>query len=441
MIEASSALGTAVAVVVLVVTIVTTVSAARVPPAVVAVPAALLVVALGLVGWHAAVAEVAFMLPTIGFLAAMLVVAEICSRAGVFTWVGVALARWSRGTAVGLLRIVFVVAAVTTAVLSLDTTIVLLTPVAVLTARHIGARVAPVAYASNHTANSASTLLPVSNLTNLLAFSAAGVSFTRFSALMAGPWVVAIVVEYLVFRWFFAAELSTPRRRSDVDDRPVTEPQSPEATAQDDSRAVGSTMRAPVVTLAAVGTLLVGFVAAEPLGVPLAAVAGIGAVVMLLPSLWRAPRVALVGAARAVNVAFLIFVAALGVIILPVRNGPVGDLFSTLMPSGTGLVALLCAAIIAAVAANLFNNLPATLLLVPLVSGQPALVLAVLLGVNIGPNLAVFGSLANLLWRDVMRQHSASTSSHVYLKLGAVSVPLTLITTVLALWAGLSAFG
>lgn len=200
-------------------------------------------------------------------------------------------------------------------------------------------------------------------------------------------------------------------------------------------------MRAPVVTLAAVGTLLVGFVAAEPLGVPLAAVAGIGAVVMLLPSLWRAPRVALVGAARAVNVAFLIFVAALGVIILPVRNGPVGDLFSTLMPSGTGLVALLCAAIIAAVAANLFNNLPATLLLVPLVSGQPALVLAVLLGVNIGPNLAVFGSLANLLWRDVMRQHSASTSSHVYLKLGAVSVPLTLITTVLALWAGLSAFG
>ena len=440
MIEASSALGTAVAVVVLVVTIVTTVSAARVPPAVVAVPAALLVVALGLVGWHAAVAEVAFMLPTIGFLAAMLVVAEICSRAGVFTWVGVALARWSRGSAVGLLRIVFVVAAVTTAVLSLDT-IVLLTPVAVLTARHIGARVAPVAYASNHTANSASTLLPVSNLTNLLAFSAAGVSFTRFSALMAGPWVVAIVVEYLVFRWFFAAELSTPRRRSDVDDRPVTEPQSPEATAQDDSRAVGSTMRAPVVTLAAVGTLLVGFVAAEPLGVPLAAVAGIGAVVMLLPSLWRAPRVALVGAARAVNVAFLIFVAALGVIILPVRNGPVGDLFSTLMPSGTGLVALLCAAIIAAVAANLFNNLPATLLLVPLVSGQPALVLAVLLGVNIGPNLAVFGSLANLLWRDVMRQHSASTSSHVYLKLGAVSVPLTLITTVLALWAGLSAFG
>ncbi|GAB38384.1 MULTISPECIES: SLC13 family permease [Gordonia] len=437
MIEASSAFGTVVAVVVMVVTIVATVSVTRVPAAVVAVPAAVLVVALGLVDWHTALAEVRFMLPTIGFLAAMLVVAEICARAGVFVWVGVVLARWSRGSAIGLLRIVFVVAAITTAVLSLDTTIVLLTPVAVLTARHIGARVTPIAFASNHLANSASTLLPVSNLTNLLAFGAAGLSFTRFAAIMAWPWVAAIVVEYLVFRWFFAVDLRSPRGQREVDDPP--EPDVPDV-AHDHSGG-GESPRAPLLTLAALGVLLVGFVVAEPLGVPLAAVAGIGALVMALPSLWRAPAATCVDAVRAAGVPFLIFVAALGVIILPVRNGPVGDLFSTLMPSGAGLLALLGAAVIAAIAANLFNNLPATLLLVPLVAGQPALVLAILLGVNIGPNLAVFGSLANLLWRDVMRRHSASTSSRVYLSLGLVSVPLTLVAAVLALWVGLRAFG
>ena len=63
-------------------------------------------------------------------------------------------------------------------------------------------------YACTHLANSASLLLPVSNLTNLLAFAASGLSFARFAALMALPWLAAIGVEYVVFSRFFAADLS-----------------------------------------------------------------------------------------------------------------------------------------------------------------------------------------------------------------------------------------
>jgi arsenical pump membrane protein len=104
---------------------------------------------------------------------------------------------------------VFVVASVVTAVLSLDATVVLLTPVVFATAAALRVRPKPHVYACTHLANSASLLLPASNLTNLLAFADSGLSFARFAALMSLPWVVAIGVEYAVFRRVFAADLAT----------------------------------------------------------------------------------------------------------------------------------------------------------------------------------------------------------------------------------------
>ena len=113
----------------------------------------------------------------------------------------------SRGRPVSLLALVFLVGSITTAVLSLDATIVLLTPVVFVTAAQLRLRSRPHVYACTHLANSASLLLPVSNLTNLLAFRASGLTFGRFAALMALPWLVAIGVEWLVLRRFFASDL------------------------------------------------------------------------------------------------------------------------------------------------------------------------------------------------------------------------------------------
>lgn len=431
MLSPDSGAGTCVAIAILVVVISVTIGLRRVPPAVVAVPAAVLLIALGLTDWSAALDEVRFMAPTIGFLAAMLVIADVCARTGVFDWVGSVLGRWSRGSPNRLLRIVFVVAALTTAVLSIDTTIVLLTPVAVATARRVGARIAPVAYASDHLANSASTLFPVSNLTNLLAFSATGLSFLGFTGYMVGPWMVAILVEYLIFRWFFARDLAAPPR-------PIADADTGVEAGMD---AEAAPPHAPVAILVGLAVLLTAFVVAEPLGVPLVAVATVGAVIMLLPSLFRTPTDTIRSTIHAVDIPFLAFVAALGVIILPVRQGALGDAVGRLIPSGSGLVALLAVAAVAAVIANLLNNLPATLLLVPLVAHQPALILAVLLGVNIGPNLAWFGSLANLLWRDVMHRQAVPPSSRRYVLLGLVTVPPTLVAAVVALWVAMQVAG
>jgi arsenical pump membrane protein len=96
--------------------------------------------------------------------------------------------RHSRGDPVRLLGRVFVAAAVTTAVLSLDATVVLPTPLILTTVRTVRVRAAPHVDAATHLSSSASLLLPVSNLTNLLAYQASGLTFISFAGLMAGPW-------------------------------------------------------------------------------------------------------------------------------------------------------------------------------------------------------------------------------------------------------------
>jgi arsenical pump membrane protein len=177
------------------------------PEAVVAVPAAVLVTATGAIPAHGAAAEARRLGPVIGFLAAVLVLAQLCADEGLFRACGAWMARASAGRPRRLLAQVFAVAAVTTAVLSLDATVVLLTPVVFATAGRLDARAKPHVYACTHLANSASLLLPVSNLTNLLAFAASGLAFGRFAALMALPWLAAIGTEYVVFGRFFAADL------------------------------------------------------------------------------------------------------------------------------------------------------------------------------------------------------------------------------------------
>ncbi|WP_288812056.1 SLC13 family permease [uncultured Gordonia sp.] len=421
---ADSVAGTLVGVAALLVVIVATVVAQRVPAVVVAAPVAALLLALGLADVEQAADEIATMAPTIGFLAAMLVIADACARAGVFTWIGALLARWSRASPHRLLRIVFLAAATTTAVLSLDTTIVLLTPVAVATARRIGAPVTPVAFANAHLANTASTLMPVSNLTNLLAFTATGLTFLGFTGVMLAPWIAAIVVEYLIFRMYFADSLARAAPAADSiagDPAPVDAPPR------------------PTLMLVMLGLLLLAFVVTEPLGVPLGAVAGVGAVAFTVPRLLDAPLPTVRETVQALNIPFLGFVAVLGVVILPVRTGPIGDWIGNLIPDDSSLLALLAVAALAAVLANLVNNLPATLLLIPLVAHEPGLVLAMLLGVNLGPNLAYFGSLANLLWRDIMHRDGSgggrgAPTSREYLRLGALTVPATLVVAVVALW-------
>jgi arsenical pump membrane protein len=389
------------------------------PEVVAAAPAALLAVALGVLPARAALDEMRELGPTVGFLAAVLLLAELCEREGLFAAAGRRMAVAARGRPAALLGLVFAVGAVVTAVLSLDATVVLLTPVVFATAARLRLRPKPYVYACTHLANSASLLLPVSNLTNLLAFRASGLSFPRFATIMTLPWLAAIGIEWLVLRRFFASDLIG---RGEI----VSPPVDGEGGA-------------PAYAVVVLALTLVGFGLASLLRVDPAVVAALGALALAVPALrGRRARVADLG--RALALPFLAFVAALGVLVRAVSDAGLGSLVGRLLPAGESLWSLLVVAAGAAVLANLVNNLPAILLLLPAAAaGGPGTVLACLVGVNVGPNLTYVGSLATLLWRRVLRERDAEPALGEFLRLGALTVPAAVLAATAALWVMLHA--
>ncbi len=385
------------------------------PEAVAAVPAALVVLLTGALGWDQAWAEVGHLFPVVAFLAAVLVISELCDADGLFRYAGALMAARSRGDAHRLLVFVFALAAGVTAVLSLDATVVLLTPVVFATASRMGVRPKPHAYACTHLANAGSLLLPVSNLTNLLAMSAAGLTFVSFAGLMALPWLAVLAVEYLAFRLFFASELSIP----------ATNPEPPQ---------VPPLPRFSAIVLAAT---LAGFVAASLLHIEAAWVALAGALVMLVRAV-RVKQVTVRDLPGFINLGFLAFVLCLGIVVTAVVEGGLGAAIGRIVPSGGSLVSLLLWAGLAALLANLVNNLPAVLVLLPFASESGAgAVLAVLIGVNVGPNLTYVGSLATLLWRRIVHAHEHETPIQEFTLLGLLATPVAIVVGVLALWVSL----
>jgi arsenical pump membrane protein len=386
----------------------------RLPEAAVAVVAAAVLVAVGAVTVSRAQQAAGHLAPTIGFLAALLLLADGCRRAGLFRALGCIMARGSRDSPRRLLALVFAVASSVTVVLGLDPTIVLLTPVVLATATRLRMSPEPDVYATVHLANSSSLLLPISNLTNLLVFTASGLSFTGFAALMLLPTLAAIAVEWVVLNGFFAAELGRPLGSDTVPTAP----------------------HLPRLAVTVLGATLAGFLAGSLFSVSPVWIAAAGAAAITVPALVR--RTVKVGdVVRAIQPLFLLFVLGLGVIVVAASDNGLATTVRMVLPGGTSLPALLGIAAISALLANLVNNLPAILIIAPVaVASGPAALLAALIGVNVGPNLTYAGSLATLLWRRLLRAEDTDVHLSEFLRLGAVTVPVALAASTLMLWSG-----
>ncbi|MXG92220.1 ArsB/NhaD family transporter [Nocardioides flavescens] len=365
--------------------------------------------ATGLVSLHQVEETVRELLPVVLFLVTILVVSHVCAQAGLFAAAARIVGGAARGRPVRLFTGVFVLAALVTAVLSLDATVVLLTPIVVGAALALGTSDEPGTFACLRMANSASLLLPVSNLTNLLALPHLDLSFVGFAARMAPVWAAVLVVEYVGLRLLFARSLARePEHTGEVGGPPV-----------------------PLVPLAVVVAMLAGFAVGSRWGVEPAWVSGAAALVLVV---WAGRR-GLVGTrdvVAAANPSFALLVLALGVVVAAVAAGFLGDVVADLLPDGgSSFTALLVVAALATAAAALLTNLSATILLVPLVAplGTTA-VLAALLGLNIGSGITWTGSLANLLWRRTLTQAGRHVGSLAFHRVSLVLTPVSLLVGV-----------
>jgi arsenical pump membrane protein len=224
-----------------------------------------------------------------------------------------------------------------------------------------------------------------------------------------------VAVEWVVLRRFFATDLRRPRKRAVEPARPTI----------------------PRFALAVLALTLAGFALSSLLGIAPVWVAAAGAVVITVPAL-RPRTTSALALARAVEPGFLLFVLGLGVIVAAASDNGLASAVRAVLPTGASLPDLLAVAALSALLANLVNNVPATLLLIPVaVASGPGAVLAMLIGVNVGPNLTYVGSLATLLWRRVLRAEDTDIELGEFVRLGLLTVPASLVTATVLLWLSL----
>ena len=317
--------------------------------------------------------------PVLVFLLAITVVAEIADAAGVFDVAGHWAARAGRHRTPVLWLLFVAVAVACTTVLSLDTTAVLLTPVGLAVARQLGIPPAPFALTTLWLANTASLLLPVSNLTNLLAlhqFDRLGLGHSGYVRLAALPALGAVAGTVAVLFVLHRRELSgryVPDAPPDPHDRVLLRAAAGVCLAIGPLFALG--LNPAVVSTAAAGVLLL-VVARRDRGL-----------LRRLQVPWR----------MALGIAVLFVVVDLSL-----RHGLQARL-EALTGGGSQPADLARLAALGAVAANTVNNLPAYLALESVARDDPQRLMALLVGVDVGPLVTPWASLATLLWAQRCR--------------------------------------
>jgi len=333
--------------------------------------------------------------PPFALVTGLLLIGVATNADGVFAAAADRLSGIRVGTR-GLFLLVMGLVAAVTVVLTLDTAVVFLTPILVAVARRRQVDESAFLYGCVFMSNAASLLLPGSNLTNLLVLEHEHVSGGVFAVRMVLPWAAAVAATTVI--------VAVAHRRA------LAVPSGPNAER--------SSVSSPVSVVAATGAIACVLVLRSP-ALP---VLGLGvSLVALYIACGRLNRHTM---AKSVDVALLgvLFAATMALGTLARTWGTPSRLIGSATRPTTMLVG--------ALAANLLNNLPATVLLA---SNSPAHPRALLIGLNIGPNLAVTGSLAAILWLQVGRAAGAQPSARRFTAIGITLVPLTLLAAYTAL--------
>ncbi len=342
--------------------------------------------------------------PILGFLVCITVVAELADRIGLYDVLAREAAKLARGSTLVLWLLVVLVGSISSAVLSLDTTAVLITPVVLVLARQLGLDLALFAFTAVWLANTASLLLPVSNLTNLLAWNRLGGGVGRFAALMwpaaLAAVVITVVVAALMFRRSLRGRYADPPHVEIVD---------------------------RVLFWIAAG-VCAGLGPAFAAGVNVVVAAGTGAFILVVACLVRHRSYV---SWRLLPWPLVVGVSALFVVVQFAQEHGLSDALGRLAGTGDGWLDLLRLSGVAALSANLVDNLPAYLAIEPLAT-SPHRIAALLIGVNAGPLILPWGSLATLLWAGRCRAAGVEVQWRAFALRGLILVPLLILGSVSA---------
>ncbi|MBW6529012.1 arsenic transporter [Sphingomonas sp. RHCKR7] len=377
----------------------------RWPEAIWAVAGAALLLLLGLMPWPAALGAVAKGGDVYLFLIGMMLLSETAREQGLFDWVAAAAAAHARGSPRRLFALVYATGVVTTTFLSNDATAVVLTPAVYAAARKARADPLPLLFACALIANAASFVLPISNPANLVLYGGRMPPLGEWFGSFALPSVAAIGVTFVALRWAERARLAG---RCATDVAPTTLP-------------AGG--RAALAGIAATALLLLVMSARDlPLGLP-TCVAGVVTTLLVCALARRSP----LGLARQVSWSVLPLVAGLFVLVEALdRTGVIAQVAAALRTTAAEPVRGAAAAgTLLAFVSNLMNNLPAGLIASTAVAQAhpPRLVVdALLIGVDLGPNLSITGSLATILWLQAIRREGEDIGFWRFLKVGAVTM-------------------
>jgi arsenical pump membrane protein len=387
-----------------------------------AVAGAGLLVALGLLSPGEAWAGVARGSDVYLFLTGMMLLSELARQEGLFDWLAARAAVLAKGSATRLFSLVFGVGTVVTVFLSNDATAVVLTPAVAAVVKTAEAK-APLPYLliCAFIANAASFVLPISNPANLVIYGSHMPPLLQWLPRYSLPSVLSIVATYLVLRWTQRAQLK----------------QEVSADIAVPSLSAAGKMAAFGIVVTAI-VLLVSSAFDIQLGLPTFLAGAATACLVLMRS-----QCGPIDVVRNVSWGVLPLVAGLFVLVEALQKTGVtktlADLLQNLVHQSAALTAW-AVGVVLSIGCNLVNNLPAGLVAGDVV--QRAHVpdhvrSAVLIGVDLGPNLSVTGSLATILWLTALRREGQNVGAWTFLKLGALVMPPALL---LAL-AGAFAFG
>ena len=389
----------------------------RLPEAIWAVAGAVLLLILKLISPQDALTGVAKGTDVYLFLVGMMLLSETARTEGLFDWLAAHAARQAKGSASRLFLLIYCVGTVVTIFLSNDATAVVLTPAVAAAVKAAKAeRPLPYLLICAFIANAASFVLPISNPANLVIYASHTPPLLQWLPRYLLPSLLSIAVTYIVLKWSQRSALSQ-KIAADV---PV-----PVLTVAGKTAALGIAATAIVLLLSSAFD--------RQLGLPTAVAGAVTAGIVLIRERkgpW--PMV------KGISWSVLPLVAGLFVLVEALdKSGLIRRIAGILQRQTEHAPASASwgAGIVIAFASNLMNNLPAGLIAgnaLHAANAPDQVTRAVLIGVDLGPNLSITGSLATILWLSALRREEQSVSALDFLKLGFLVMPPALILAIAA---------